>query len=532
MALRRRPRSLFRMPEIPAVPPTLPELIAANPDGPVESLLPGLAWAVLVPGLRWHEGGYGPDPAEWVSRGAAGLILFGGEADAAHRKIDQIRASAGRPLLFGADLERGAGQQFEGATLLPPAGAFGTLDRVATTRAAAELTAREARAIGIDVVFAPVADVASEPDNPIVGPRAFSSEVAQVVRHTAAWVRGALEGGAWPCAKHFPGHGRTRGDSHAGGVTVDLDRATVEAEWAPFAAAIDASVPMIMTAHVSVPSLDSTGRPATRSRPILQGGLRESLGFDGLIVTDALLMAGAGNEAEAAVEAIRAGVDLLLYPQDPEGVADALVRAGEQDPAFRGALVEAGVRVRGALAELDGLRLESADPSTRPGWGDPADEARAATWALESVRWSGVRAGPPVMEPGTSVHLRDVDDDLGGPYPPPSRTPFRNRLADTVELVDLETADQLVLAVWADTRGWKGRAGLSPESAAAVRAALSEAADRPVHIVLFGGERPTQDLPAGVGCWRAWGGEARMQWAAADRITGRGGHGAGEGMAE
>jgi len=505
-----------------------------------------------MPGLRWEAEGYGPVPDRWIQSGAAGLIVFGGAADAACAEIARVRALVDRGLIFGADLERGAGQQFAGATPLPPAAAFGALDRTEVTKAAAALTTREARAIGVDVVFAPLADIASEIDNPIVGPRAFSANPECVSRHAAAWVAGARESGAWSCAKHFPGHGRTTGDSHVGGVSIAADQSTVEADWEPFAATIAEGVPMVMTAHVSVPSLDPSGRPATRSKPILQGGLREKLGFSGLIVTDALLMAGAGEAAQAAVEAIEAGVDLLLYPEDPDVVATALAEAAEADPGFRAALERASRRVRGAAeqirearsggAEVDTLVANAATPGVNavppaaealppedkhPGWGLDEDRDQAMRWAAASIRAPGT--GDPPLEEGARVHLTDIDDDLGGPFPPPSRAPFRDQLARTVHLVDADSADHRVIAVWADTRGWKGRAGLSVASMAAVREALSKglpteaggATAPSTHVVVFGGLRPAMDLPAGTAHWLAWGGEELMQRAAADRLTGR-----------
>jgi beta-glucosidase-like glycosyl hydrolase len=510
---------------MPAHDPPLrshPETHPETHPGALPSALKDLAHSLVVPALRWNGTEYRVDgsdatPPDLMRAGVAGFILFGGTARAAHDLIAALRTDAGRPLLFGADLERGAGQQLEGATRLPPAGALGDLDDVEVTRAAGELTAREARSLGLDMVFAPVADVAADPDSPIVGPRAFSADAGVAARHVAAWVGGALGAGVLPCVKHFPGHGRASGDSHVGRVRVTADAAALDHDLAPFRAGIEAGVPLVMPGHLVVPALDPEGRIATVSPPMLSGLLRERLGFDGVVVTDALLMAGAGDLARTAVGALRAGVDLLLYPESVETAVEALVAAAADDPAFWDRMRAAHRRV-GSLAQKMENAREGGRPSPdahREGWasvGGARDRERAMSWATASVRRVRGDASPP--GPDGPVRVIDVDDDVGGPYPPPSRAPFRDAMAP------VETsAAATVIALWADTRGWKGRAGLSAAAAAALRGALSAAADSAsVHVVVFGGPRAVVDVPTGPTVWLAWGGEALMQVAAAHRL--------------
>jgi len=462
-----------------------------------------LAHGVVMPALRWDGSSYAPHgetagAGALVSAGVAGFILFGGTADAARELTTALRARADRPLLFGADLERGAGQQFAGATPLPPAGALGSLDDPDVTRAAADLTAREARALGVDLLFAPVCDVAAEPDNHGVGPRAFAADPAAAARHVRAWVEGARAAGVHPCAKHFPGHGRTVGDSHVETVRIEADRATVEAELAPFRAALDAGASLVMPGHLAVPALDASGDIATVSRPMLGELLRGELGFDGVVVSDALFMGGAGELAATAVAAMRARVDLLEYPEDPAVAVDALVAEAEVDAAFATRLREAWTRV----ASL-------ARPVERGEVGAEADVSSAAGWAAASVR--RVRGELPAPGPVAPLRVIDIDDDLGGPWPTPERTAFRAGL----------TADPggptTVVALYADTRGWKGRAGLSAGSRRGLAAVLSEASGD-VHVVVFGGPRVVDDVPEGPTVWIAWGGEPLMQRAAAVRL--------------
>lgn len=481
---------------------------------------------LLFPAIRWdrERGDWdGADRIEPLARlGVGGWILFGGPASAVAELTAEFRAASPHPILVGADLERGAGQQFEGATPLPPAAALASLDDLAATRRAAELTAREARALGIDWVYAPVADVDAEPANPIVGTRAFGAEPSTAARQVAAWVEGC-RGGALATAKHFPGHGRTTADSHLRLPVVDADAATLDAEMAPFRAAVEAGVDAIMTAHVAFPALDPSGTPATLSRPILQGLLRERMGFRGLVVTDALIMEGvtgdgaggprgSGDAAAAAVRAVAAGCDALLYPQDPEAVAAALEEArGGVLPAAR--VAESLARIR-AAAEARATAGSSPDP----GVGLPDDRSWALELAVRTVHSLRGEAGVP-----DAFELVTVDDDVGGPYPPPARSAFPATLSKAgrgVIPVDAPGGGRpVVVAVYADIRGFKGRPGLSPDASAAVRRAVDAAPSSLV--VLFGHPRLAARLPGeNVVC--AWGGEPLMQEAAAVKLADRG----------
>ncbi len=275
---------------------------------------------LILPALRWrddtgfaHEAG---TIAAALGFGAGGFILFGGRPDAVRALTAELRERAGRPLLIAADLERGAGQQFPGLTEFPPPGALASLDDPGAIRAAASTTAREALSLGINWVLAPVADLDVEPANPIVQSRSFGADPAQVADAVATWVEACQAAGALACVKHFPGHGRTTRDSHDHLPTVEADLATLErTDLVPFQRGIASGVATVMTGHLRVPALDPSGAPATFSAPIL-GYLRKQLHFDGLIVTDALMMGAAatGAAGSPAVRALAAGCDLLCYP--------------------------------------------------------------------------------------------------------------------------------------------------------------------------------------------------------------------------
>lgn len=246
-----------------------------------------------------------------------------------------LASGAEVPLVISTDQEQGIVTRIgPPATQFPGNMALGAGRSAADTRTAAAITGAELAAMGIQQNNAPDVDVNVNPDNPVIGVRSFSSRPALVSELGAAAVRGYQDDArVIATAKHFPGHGDTATDSHTGLPVITHTRAEWERiDAPPFRAAIAAGVDAIMTAHIVVPSLDDSGDPATLSRRIVTGELRERLGFDGVIVTDALEMAGVREkygDGEVAVRALEAGVDQLLLPADPpvayQAVRDALV---------------------------------------------------------------------------------------------------------------------------------------------------------------------------------------------------------------
>jgi beta-N-acetylhexosaminidase len=411
-------------------------------------------------------------------------------------------------MLIASDLERGAGQQFSGATALPTPAALGALAEPEVTRRAGALTAREARALGVDWVFAPVADLDVEPRNPIVGSRAFGADPAAVAGQVAAWVRGCREGGALACAKHFPGHGRTLSDSHAALSTVEADAATLEMDLAPFRAAVEAGVDSLMIGHVAYPALDRGGAPATRSPAILEGLLRGRLGFRGLAVTDAVDMAGFAERADVAAraaDAVEAGCDVILSPPDVAEVAGWLRRRVRESGDFSARVHRAIGRVGAAAARAQAVAPRG--PADSPGWGSPEDREWARGVAERAVR--PLRGEPRL--PRGPVDPVVVDDDVGGPHPVPDRSALARALRGSG--VRVEAGGYPLLAVFSDPRAWKERAGLSAAAREAVRDACVACPD--VTTVLFGHPRLAVEIPFARHVLLAWGGEPLMQEAAA-----------------
>jgi len=268
-----------------------------------------------------------------------GPFLLRSEPYEAAELLNRLQSDSKLPLLFAADFERGVPMRLMGATVFPHAMAFGGDGKAEDAEAFGRITAEESRAIGIHWNFFPDADVNSNPANPIINTRSFGEDPKQVGDLVVAYIKGAHEGGMLITVKHFPGHGDTATDSHLGVASVNVDRAHLDSiELPPFRQAIAAGVDAVMVAHVTVPALDpDPNHVATISPVIVSDLLEKQLGFKGIVVTDALDMAGlthlfANNIGRAAVEAFKAGNDLLLIPADFPASYNAMVqavRAGE-----------------------------------------------------------------------------------------------------------------------------------------------------------------------------------------------------------
>jgi beta-N-acetylhexosaminidase len=271
---------------------------------------------------------------------AAGRFLNGNDRYQTVNLLNRLQTESKLPLLVAGDFERGVlPAQLFGTTVFPHAMAFGATGNLSYAEEFGRITAQESRALGVHWNLFPVADVNSNPANPIIGTRAFGENPIQVGDLVAAYIRGARASGMLTTAKHFPGHGNTAIDSHIAVPTVaeNLDRLTA-VDLPPFRKAIAAGVEAVMTAHVRVPALDpDPGNVATTSHHIITDLLKNDLGFKGLVVTDALDMAGlsrryAMNPGRAAVDAFKAGNDVLTMPGDLDTSYRAMldaVRSGE-----------------------------------------------------------------------------------------------------------------------------------------------------------------------------------------------------------
>ena len=305
-------------------------------------------------------------PAELVERyRVGGVILFDRNVtDPAQLRTftDGLRSAAGGQLLVGIDQEYGVVARLtDGVTGLPSAMASAAAGDPALTEAAWRVAGTELAALGVNVDFAPVADVLSGGGGGIIGSRSYGSDPALAAAQVAAVVRGLQGAGVAATLKHFPGHGNTELDSHSELPVVPAAHPLAEADLPPFTAGIDAGAWLVMAGHLDIQQLDP-GLPASFSHPVLTGLLREQLGFQGVTVTDALNMAPAQRwpPGEAAVRALLAGADLLLMPPDLAAAYDGLLTAVRDGTLPRERLREAATRV---LELKRRLAAPTADPA-------------------------------------------------------------------------------------------------------------------------------------------------------------------------
>jgi beta-N-acetylhexosaminidase len=313
------------------------EEVAVN----VDALLDGLSIRDKIAQLvvPWIAGTYAAfdDDAfkrmqEWIDSLHIGgvLVSVGSPLDVA-AKLNRLQERSSLPLLVASDLEAGTAIRLNGGTPFPPNMGVGATGSDTDAYELGRITALEGRAVGIHLAFAPVADVNNNPANPIINVRSFGEDPAAVGRLVAAEVRGLQENGMLSGAKHFPGHGDTGIDSHISlPVSIANWPRLDSTEMVPFRSAIAAGVASIMSAHIALPNLDGGQlRPGTVAPNILTGLLRDSLGFKGLVVTDALNMGGVANAygSEAGVRAFLAGADLLLQPADPRVAINSMAAA-------------------------------------------------------------------------------------------------------------------------------------------------------------------------------------------------------------
>jgi beta-glucosidase len=466
---------------------------------------------------------------EALELGVGGFILFGGRAGEVALLLEEITAAAGRALWLAADLERGAGQQFAGLTSLPPPAALARApDPVEAARVAGEITGREARELGINWVLAPVLDLDISGDNPIVGTRSFGSDPGDVARLGRAWIDSCQSQGPAACAKHFPGHGRTVRDSHLELPVVEASPDELHEDLEPFVETAGV-VATVMAAHVTYPSLLPGGPasprplPASRDPAVLRGLLRDRLGFEGLVVSDALIMGGFADpelQGSAAVEAMTAGCDLLLYPHDTAGAAEALRRAADEDPVVADLLSEAAARSGRVLREREAAIR--AAPGT-PG-GDV--ESRAGELAELSIVIDrsapaevGIRRGRPVI-------VRALSDDrelpgseaLGEAFTETLRgLGWKTRLEGAPGTGTKRRSEQVVILLGSSPQAFKGHAGLAPETEAALREELRADRGEPACLVVLAHRRLLERL--GVPGLCAWSPEPVMERAAARRLA-------------
>jgi beta-glucosidase len=403
--------------------------------------------------------------------GVGGVILLGGSAPEVALKTQQMQSWAKVPLLIAADIEEGVGQRFSGATWFPPPMALQAVS-MKYAEAMGKITAEEALAIGINWLLAPIVDVNNNPENPVINVRAFGITAGEVMGATRGFIAGAKQYPVMTTAKHFPGHGDTSVDSHLQTPTLLHDRQRFEnVEFPPFVNAISAGVDAIMSAHILVPALDRKNI-ATLSHHILTGILRTELGFDGIITTDALIMSGIANlgSPEAiAVQAVKAGVDILLMPIDPIAAIHAVCAAVESKEIDRNQIRDSVQRIWKAKQKVCGI------PPNLKKLGNPLNLGIAKSIATKSIN---VYSALPNLQPdnvndleANYLNLIIVDDPLTCEEFLNARSPavllpknigYQRIVADGLTLSNLEFAQfsQIFIQIFSRGNPFRGNTNL------------------------------------------------------------------------
>ena len=532
-----------------AAPPSF-MLLAAADDAWVESELETLTVrekvaqlvVAYIEGGRPREGGARWERAQRLVREQkiGGFIVGVGSSYGTASWLNELQAVSDLPLLMAADLEWGPGTRLRGATVLPINMAVAAAGPSRMAYEAGRITALEARAAGIHLAFAPVADVNVNPDNPVINTRSYGSDPSEVADRVVEFIRGAREAGLMTVVKHFPGHGDTETDSHLAMPVLDVDRIRLdEVELAPFRSAIAAGVDGVMTAHLAVPALDPRAglRPATLSPPILTGLLRENLGFRGLVVTDALHMDGVmghGGAGEVAVAAVQAGADILLIPPDEEEAIDALVEAVERGEVSESRIDRSVRRVLSAKAAA-GLRddrsVHMGQVLTQVGRFEHEEWSRkAAERSLTLVR--AERSSLPLKLEDQRLALVVYDDRRGHGSGDVLESRLRERggRVTTIRLSERSSGDELtrasrilrqsdvaVFASFSRALPWKGELGL-PEEVAAVAAEVAAAGGT---LISFGDPYLMRQIPSARTYLIAWSEADVTQEAVARALTGQ-----------
>jgi len=278
-----------------------------------------------------------------------GFIIFGGDTESVRSTTEELERMSPIPLLFGCDAERGLGQIVSGGSVFPFTMALGAAGDEGLAYSQAFLTASEMKQCGLNLIFAPVLDVNSNSDNPIINIRSFGDDPGLVSRIGSAFIKGCRSGGVFSCGKHFPGHGSVAVDSHSELPVLSLTRGELFGrDILPFESAISAGADMLMTAHIALPGITGNNDPATISDKVVNGLLRGELGYDGVVITDSFRMSGIsdlGDEPGQSLRAIGAGCDIILDPQDPYKLLSALNGKASAGGLDEGAILEAAGRI-------------------------------------------------------------------------------------------------------------------------------------------------------------------------------------------
>ena len=467
-------------------------------------------------------------------------------------KLNALQEMSSVPLVFGADLEAGAGFRARGgyfipnaidlggAVVFPPEMAIGATGDTSLAYEQGRLTAIEGRALGIHIAYAPVLDVNNNPANPVINTRSYGEDPASAARLGAAFIRGVQANGMIATGKHFPGHGDTGVNSHLALPVVTVSRNRLDSvELVPFRAAVNSGVGAIMSFHGAMPALDSSGVPGTLSQKVLTDLLRGELKFTGIIISDAMDMAGVLNQygaVEAVKRAVKAGVDILIQPLNVTQTIDAVV-AGVTEGRYSEARIDESVRRilkakqdlglnRKKLVSLDSLRYVVGDSSHTAMARKIAE--RSITLVRDSLDQVPIATTGSLRVLSISVGRR-ADLSAGVAFNGELRGAIRNLRAEFLAAEDpaadygrleraADSADVTIVSSYVG-QNWDAVSASAPQAFASFVQRLVTKGKRPI-VVSFGNPYLLQQIPFVSAYVVAWGGFPLSQAAAARALLG------------
>lgn len=480
-----------------------------------------------------------------------GFTISVGSPTEVAAKLNALQSMSKLPLLFGADLEAGAGFRARGgyfvpnaidlggAIVFPPEMAIGATRDTTLAYEAGRLTALEGRALGIHIAYAPVLDVNNNPDNPVINTRSYGEDPQLAARMGVAFIHGLQDHGMIATGKHFPGHGDTGVNSHLALPIVTVSRSRLDTvELVPFRAAVNGGVGAIMSFHGAMPALDSSGVPGTLSSKVLTGLLRGEMGFHGIIISDAMDMRGVLDQfgsAESVKRAVAAGIDVLIQPLDVPQTIDAVV-AGVAEGRYTEARLDSSVRrileakrklglAQSKLVDLSALRFLVGDSSNLQIARRVAE--KSITLVKDSLRQV------PLNVPGAKVLsitvARRADLPAGNAFNAELRTGLPNLRTEFVGTEDAtlnyprliaaaDSADVTIVSSYVG-QSWDATTASAPQAFTDFVQTLVRRGRKPI-VVALGNPYLLQQLPW-VGTYLvAWGGFPVSQTAAARALLG------------
>lgn len=480
-----------------------------------------------------------------------GFTISVGSPTEVAAKLNALQSMSKVPLLFGADLEAGAGFRARGgyfvpnaidlggAIVFPPEMAIGATRDTTFAYQVGRLTAIEGRALGIHIAYAPVLDVNNNPANPVINTRSYGEDPDLAARMGVAFIHGLQDNGMIATGKHFPGHGDTGTNSHLALPVVTVSRSRLDTvELVPFVAAVRAGVGAIMSFHGVMPALDSSGVPGTLSSKVLSGLLRGEMGFKGIIISDAMDMRGVLDQFgadESVKRAVAAGIDVLIQPLDVAQTIDAVV-AGVREGRYTEARLDSSVRrvldsksrlglAQTKLVDLNALRFLV---------GDSANAQVARTVAERSITLvkDSLRQVPITNKSAKLLSItlaRRTDLPAGNAFNSELRPALPNLRAEFVATEDaplnfprlLAAADSADITVVSSYVGqsWDAVTASAPQAFANFVQELVRRGRRPI-VVAFGNPYLLQQVPSVPAYLVAWGGFPVSQQAAARALLG------------